>query len=289
MGGKGAKGGNDAVVNEQRAQADEARRKEEERKGRIAQGMTSIRQAFEGSPVMGTRQVQKTRQVANPAYPAAPAASYAGPGYGNSDSMTSLGEWAPEQTTASAAQQTSEYIPETYTEDETYDTGQRTAGFDDAFYDKYGQAVSDYYQPQVEKQYGDARKELTYRLARSGNLRSQAAAGETADLGTQYDLNTANVRNKADAAEGDLRNAVATNRAKVENALQASEDPTQASNQALAAVRDISLMQPEMSPLGAIFNIASIGGANFLKGARNAQYANAFNEGVLPKNAARIV
>ena len=48
--------------------------------------------------------------------------------------------------------------------------------------------------------------------------------------------------------------------------LYATEDPEVAAKQSLAAVRDISLSQPDMIPLSALFNVATIGGANVLKG-----------------------
>ena len=133
------------------------------------------------------------------------------------------------------------------------DTGQTAGGFDDAFYNKYKQAVLDYYTPQVDKQYSDAKKQAVYGLGRSGNLISSAANDLTADLKGQYDINTAGVRNQAEntCAWGEPRN--------------------------LAAVRDISLSQPQMSPLSALFNVATIGGANVLKGYQGQQNLNTFN------------
>jgi hypothetical protein len=156
------------------------------------------------------------------------------------------------------------------------DTGQHTGGFDDAFYNKYKQAVLDYYMPQVGKQYKDAGDELTYRLARSGNITSSAGNTATADLAEQNALNQANVRNQADTAAGDLRTQVASEENKAVSQLYATENPEVAANTALSSVRDISLKQPDLSPLSGIFNIASIGGANILKGYQSQQLANAY-------------
>ena len=168
------------------------------------------------------------------------------------------------------------------------DTGERSGGFGDAFYNKYKQAVLDYYMPQVDKQYSDAKKQATYGLARSGNLRSSAANTLTADLSTQNDVNVAGVRNQADTAAGDLRSKVNTEQQKAVSQLYATEDPEVAANQSLAAVRDISLSQPQMSPLSALFNVATIGGANIMKGYQNQQNLNAFTSG-LPKDRSRNV
>ena len=166
--------------------------------------------------------------------------------------------------------------------------GGTTGGFDDAFYNKYKQSVLDYYMPQVDKQYSDAKKQATYGLARSGNLLSSAANTLTADLATQNDVNTAGVRNQADTAAGDLRSQVNTEEQKATSQLYATEDPEVASQQSLAAVRDISLQQPQMSPLSALFNVATIGGANVLKGYQGQQALNSFNN-ALPKSTGHVV
>jgi hypothetical protein len=167
------------------------------------------------------------------------------------------------------------YQGDAFNVDNQVQTG-ASGGFDDAFYNKYKQAVLDYYMPQVDKQYKDAKNELTYRLARSGNLLSSAANTNTADLVNQNDINQSQVRNKADQAAGDLRTQVAGEEQKAVNQLYATEDPTLAADTATNAVRDISLSTPDLSPAGALFDVASIGGANILKGYQSQQLANAF-------------
>jgi hypothetical protein len=168
------------------------------------------------------------------------------------------------------------------------DTGQRTGGFDDAFYNKYKQSVLDYYMPQVQDQYKKAREQATYGLGRSGNLRSSAANTLVADLAKQNAINEAGVRNQADTAAGDLRSQVSTERQKATSQLYATEDPEIAAQQSLSAVRDISLKQPDLSPLSALFNIATIGGANINKGYQAQRNLNTFT-GALPKDTQRIV
>ena len=170
------------------------------------------------------------------------------------------------------------YMNDAFNYDTQVDTGKRTGGFDDAFYNDYKQGIVDYYQPQVGEQYNDAQKELTYRLARAGLLRSSMAAEEAGDLSRQYDLNSAEVRNKADQGAADLRTNVAGQRAKIENQLLSSEDPNAAASQATAAVRDISLDQPNMSPLSALFNIATIGTAGAMRGYQNQRAANSYGQ-----------
>jgi len=144
-----------------------------------------------------------------------------------------------------------------------------SGGIDPAFYDKYKQGIIDYYMPQVAEKYSDAQKELTYRLARAGTLRSSMAGEETADLAKQNALNQGKVYSQADTAAANLRGRVASERQKAEQQLYATENPDVAANQATAAVQNISAEKPDMSPLGEIFNIATIGGANYLKGLQN--------------------
>lgn len=370
MGGKQSKG-NDAVVQEQQRQAAEARQKEADRQARISQGLGSIKQAFEGAPIMGTRsqafdwngltaptgtEAQRAAaasgavspfgastanlagsalpqgyswvQTAAPTQPGAPVRGNSAarspfgntpearpgltpdpshPGYsraanaqvytggdsgrdagglvwtGTSGARGGAGSAVPGGGQVWAIRGPDgqiHYQGQGFNYDASYDTGGRTGGFDDSFYDKFKQGILDYYMPQVQDQYGDAKNELTYRLARAGTLNSSAAATEVADLSKQNDLNRANILNQADKGAADLRSQVATERAKAESQLYATEDPTTSANQALAAVRNISLEQPALSPLGKIFDLASVGGANFLQGYRNQTNAN--KVGALP-------
>lgn len=159
-----------------------------------------------------------------------------------------------------------------------YDTGQRRGGFDNSFYDKFKQSILDYYMPQVEDQYGQAKDQTTYALARAGTLQSRAAIDEAARLKKENDLNRANVVTQADTGAAGLRQRVAQERAKAEATLYATENPEVAANQALAAVRDASVAQPELSPLGKIFQTALIGGANAYTGARNQYLTNEYNK-----------
>ncbi len=383
MGGK-SKADNSQVVQQQQQEAADAKQKEADRQARLNQGLASIKAAFEGSPVMGTKatpfdwstftannpnsqyrvdpttgqasyndpsnpsqyglptgyKVIKTTkpssgasstgsaiggafsQLAGPSLAGSPPAPAAPTTPRITDSLPGIpaGAWAsPNQKTVVSGDNTFGhpkttsqvsangaggddsvwaiqgpdgkiyYQGDPFSVDQSYDTGQTSGGFDDAFYNKYKQAVLDYYMPQVDKQYKDAKDELTYRLGRSGNLRSSAANTEVADLAQQNDLNQAGVRNQADTAAGDLRTQVASERAKATSQLYATEDPEVAANQALSAVRDISLQQPDLSPLSALFNVATVGGANVLKGYQNQQTANTFNTALAKTGAQRVV
>jgi hypothetical protein len=135
----------------------------------------------------------------------------------------------------------------------------------DPFYARYASSIQDYYQPQLKKQYADANKELTYRLADAGTLRSSGAADATADLNQQNDMNIANMNSKIDSAKGDLRNRVASEKNTAINQLYATEDPNTALTTALNGVKQIDLAAPDLSPLANIFNVATVGAANAMK------------------------
>jgi hypothetical protein len=134
--------------------------------------------------------------------------------------------------------------------------------------------VSDYLLPQVYEQYGDAKDKLTYDFARAGTSRSGAAAGEFADLEKQQVDQVADAYKTADTATGALRSRVADEQAKAQAQLYATENPEVAANQALAAVKNISLDTPAISPLGDVFKTALIGGANMLTGYKAQQNVN---------------
>lgn len=134
-----------------------------------------------------------------------------------------------------------------------------------AFFDRYRQAITGHYRPQIDQQYGDAKKNLTFQLADAGTLRSSTAADATADLAKQHDTALIGMNSKADSALGDLRNQIHSNKDTAVNQLMATEDPSIGVNSALNSIANVSLAKPDLSPLGALFSQAAIGGANALK------------------------
>lgn len=145
-------------------------------------------------------------------------------------------------------------------------------GFNDAFYDNYTQAQNDYYLPDVQRQYDKARENLTFDLARAGLGSSSVAGDQVADLLYQNQNNVAAVRAKSDAGTADLRQRVAQEKANALSQLYATEDPTMASNNALASAKAVSNSKPELNPLGDIFKLAVIGGGQFASA-----YGNPYN------------
>jgi hypothetical protein len=278
---------NDQVVAEQQRQAEEARQKEADRQARINTGLASIKRAFEGGPIMGTRQhtgavdlsgLQKVgdaiggltlKQGTGTPVDTGMFGSFNLPDY---EAVDSTGKAIYSAPTLDALRQMGTTNPQAYTE--TYDTGKVDPGFDDAFYAKYGQGITDYYTPQIEDQYAKAKRELTYSLARAGTLRSTAANQAVADLAKQDVLNRGDILNKADTGIATLKGEVADERSKAESQLYATENPDVAANQALGAVNAIQFQKPDLTPLGQLFNTVAIGGANAYQGYQGQRNVN---------------
>ena len=154
-------------------------------------------------------------------------------------------------------------------------------GFDDKYYNNYATASNEYYMPQEEKQYKDAQDELTYRLARAGTLNSSMAANNTADLARQNALNRAQVLQMGDQSAANLRSRVSAEKSTLMNQLYSSEDPDLTANAALTSAKNLGADQPSLSPLGQLFNVATVGAANFMNGFKtgNAYSAAGFGNG----------
>lgn len=149
-------------------------------------------------------------------------------------------------------------------------------GFDDNYYRDYATAQNEYNMPQMDKQYLDAEKELTFRHARAGTLNSSMSATNIADLAKQNATNRAAVLAQGDRAAADLRSNVAANKAAITNQLYSTSDPDLASNAALTASKNLGADQPSLSPLSALFQLPIVGAGNYMQGYNTASaYKNA--------------
>lgn len=131
--------------------------------------------------------------------------------------------------------------------------------FNDAFYDKYRNAQLDYYMPELDKQFGQAKDQLVYAHARSGTLNSSMANQNNADLVQQNDLNKANIFSKADAATGQLRQSVQAQKSALLNQLYSTENPEIAANMATNSVRTLQNQTPQLDSIGDLFKNIAVG------------------------------
>lgn len=140
--------------------------------------------------------------------------------------------------------------------------------FNDGFFDKRKTAFLDYATPQLEDQYADANKQLTYALSRSGLLDSSVRAQKEGELQKQYDLNKQQIGDQALSYSTEARTNVEKARSDLVTMLNATGDAEGAANSALS--RATALSQPQaFSPLTQLF-------ADFTSGlATQAQYERA--------------
>jgi hypothetical protein len=133
-----------------------------------------------------------------------------------------------------------------------YDTGQRTGGFDDAFYNKYNQKILDYYNPQEKRQYDENLRNLRYNLANSGNLISSTAADQQGEQAYNDALAKAAIVANANSQTGQLKNQIQSNKESLISQLYATEDPTLTANLAESSAKASQLQDPTLTP-GAAF------------------------------------
>lgn len=127
-----------------------------------------------------------------------------------------------------------------------------TTGFTDQFFADRRKAFMDYATPQLEDQYGDAQRQLTFALDRAGLLDSSVRGQKAGDLQKKYDLNKQQIADQALSYEGDARNAVEDARGNLIATLNATGDAQGAANSALA--RATALSKPaQFSPLASLF------------------------------------
>lgn len=124
--------------------------------------------------------------------------------------------------------------------------------FDNPFFDQYTQSFLDYYNPQADKQFGDAKQDLRYAYARRGTLNSTAASKKFGDLIGTYGDARDQIASNALASTNDLRSQINTTRNNLSVQNAASADPSAAASNAASAVGAVQTA-PTYSPLANVF------------------------------------
>lgn len=120
------------------------------------------------------------------------------------------------------------------------------------FYKNIKQGYLDFANPQLDNQYRDAQKQLTYSLARSGNLDSSTRADQFGDLTTAYNQNRQQVAADANSRSSAAQDAVNSSRSGLISALNATGDATAAANNATSQAAALSA-PPAYSAIGDMF------------------------------------
>jgi hypothetical protein len=125
--------------------------------------------------------------------------------------------------------------------------------FTDDYYKGRRDAYTSYAMPQLEDQHAKAARELTYALARGGNLDSSVRGYQEGQLQKLYNTNRQGVADQALGQENDARNAVEGARSDLIRTLTATGDASGAAQS--AATRSVALSQPTpYSPVGDMFS-----------------------------------
>jgi len=261
--GGGGGGGNDGV--------DYQREQEQARQARIRQGMGQIDNIFDGRAVTtvtpgGVPINPNVRGISNGTY-----YDQAGTAYnlanGNQGNLRWAGTRAPGvqgpggRVQANTNGQWADLPTQLYNSADTTTTHE--GGFDDAYYAKRAQAYNDFALPQLQTQYKDQQKALTYALSRGGNLGSSVAAQKTAALDKDYALQQQSVYDTGQDYANKARSDVAAQKASLVSMLQASADPDAVANVAQSQAQSMSAM-PNFSPLSPVINNVASGLGTYL-------------------------
>lgn len=165
---------------------------------------------------------------------------------------------------------------------------QTFAGFDDNFYGGRKSAFLNFYQPQIEDQFKDARDQLTFGLARNGILNSTMAADSSGKLSKDYATNWASIVSKADADVNALKSNVANEKSALTAQLNATADADRVTNDALGRTQQMFETRPDYNPLGDIFSGVGDAFANYNTAQTNrAVYDTYF--GKKPGSSSRVI
>lgn len=252
-------------------EAKRARQDEEKRQAQIRQGTSRINSIFDGGTVATGPLDANAVYDPNATYynadgtvwaPVASVSSSPGldslfaPTTGNNEDaghhFSSGGNAAPARTPSSPGNPAADQFAKALKNGQLFSGAQTQTGFDDDFFNGLKKSYLDYADPQLEDQYGDANKQLTFALARSGNLDSSARAEKQSDLQKLYDTQKRAVADKALGYETSSRNAVEDARANLISTLNATGDQQGAVNSALARASALS-QPPAYDPLGQLF------------------------------------
>ncbi len=124
--------------------------------------------------------------------------------------------------------------------------------YNDDFFSNIGKSYNDYYNPQVDQQFNDAQKKLTFNLGRQGLSGSTAASDQFGRLQEKYDQERANIANQSLQAQQTARGNVEQQRNQLYSINNSTADPAAAAASARDAMKGITT-QPSFTTLGNLF------------------------------------
>jgi hypothetical protein len=116
----------------------------------------------------------------------------------------------------------------------TEQVNQTFSQFDDPFFDKQRTSYLNFALPQLDDQYGQAQKKLTFALARDGNLNSSAQAAQNGLLQKTYDTQRLSIADQGQNLSNQALSQIEDARGNLIGSLNATGDATQAAQSAAA-------------------------------------------------------
>lgn len=165
----------------------------------------------------------------------------------------------------------------------------RFRGFDDGFFDRRRTAYLNFAKPQLNQQFEDATRELSFSLARQGLGSSSVAAQRLARLQADRDLRAQEIAGAAESQVNQARTAVADARRGSLDLVSATGDMDAGINEANARAASLSTM-PTYSALGDLFANATEGLAAYQGGVTQNQIFGSNPRAALSRRgSARVV
>lgn len=160
-----------------------------------------------------------------------------------------------------------------YGSEDWYDNATQTS----PIWEEHRQAYMDFANPQLDRQFGDAREGLTFALARQGQTQGSIAGERRADLETDYGERQQDVAQTGQDYANRAKQDLAAQKQNAYQMLTATANPgatTAAARSSLAALRDT----PALTPLGTLFQNSTAGLAGaipaYQQGQQNARVQN---------------
>jgi len=163
--------------------------------------------------------------------------------------------------------------------------------FNPDFFSKFQSDYTNFYNPQVDEQFGDARKSLRYDAARKGTLNSQPSISKFGDLIDAYNQRREEIGSNAISATNQLRGDVENTKSDLYALNTQSADPSLAAQSAVGKVGALT-STPTYSPLGDLFAGFINSGANYAAGKQQALpagYQQLFTPGATTTGSARVI
>lgn len=125
-------------------------------------------------------------------------------------------------------------------------------GFNKGYFDKYSKDFQGFYLPQLDSQYGDAKRGLTYNLARSGNLEASTGAKSFGDAEEKYLGARTDIADRAFDSVNNLRGRIEDTKSNLYAMNASAADPGQAIARSTASASLVGQPQAK-TPLGDVF------------------------------------